>query len=179
MINTIIQDMQISLSHPWILIFVAAFLGQAIYTDIKQRKIYRNASFIFMAVRVAIEPFFFQLSSTHIIGALIGFFVPLLVALLFKGKSIGGGDIFFKTAIGLWLGTWAVIIMMFFGSLFAIIAFVAKNLKDASVIKDASRQFEINLITRTHFESEDTRMPMAPYLSGALIAAIIMFYILR
>ena len=66
-----------------------------------------------------LPPLFLWPVATHaLVGALLGFCIPLAAALATNGTGLGGGDIKLMASLGLWLGTDALIFVAAAGSIF-------------------------------------------------------------
>lgn len=100
-------------NHVFVVGIILGFLLIATYTDLKHMKIYDkfNGMFLITRMLLIVLPFGITYQWTHLFGGIIGFFFLLVPAMVLMHKM--GGDIKFMFVLGMYLGGYYTIVLLF------------------------------------------------------------------
>ncbi|WCK56932.1 A24 family peptidase (plasmid) [Aneurinibacillus sp. Ricciae_BoGa-3] len=100
-IHTMIKNIHSLYGNYYVVAILTLFLAIASYTDIKALKIPDKVNIVFFVLRLILIPFI-GFSISNITGALFGFFILLIPAMIKMHQM--GGDIKAMAVIGFYLG---------------------------------------------------------------------------
>lgn len=173
MLETIVKDLGLTLSHTWTLVPICLFLGQGLYTDLKEHKLYKVVSYIFIGLRLLVWPWC-PVTLSHLYGLLIAFGVRF--AFSFITRTNQAGDLFFMTALGFWLGMWGTILVMAGSSVLFIIVYIVRNARNVAKLVNAADSMVYNIKKGSALDLDEKKMPLGPFMVAMTVLVIAFYY---
>ncbi len=143
------------------------FLLVGSLTDVKARKI-KN----YITYPMFIIGFLYAYSAGAFLNSIYAIIAVTVIVIVVPGFRVGGGDIKLTAACGAWLGLETALLFILLAititMITGLVIFVYNNGLKATV-----GQIKLELITLGRMESEQARLPMAPFILIAYILSVI------
>jgi leader peptidase (prepilin peptidase)/N-methyltransferase len=141
-----------------------------IYTDFKEHVLKNTITY-----PIIILGFIYSIYTHTFLTSLAGAGVMFIVlSILFKKGGIGGGDVKLATGIGMWFGIYNGILIMFFGSIMAIVDGMVR-IYFSNGLKSRIKSWYMRILYKVPLEerviSEETSAEHIPYGAYISIAA--------